>query len=72
MDYNYSKLLGKITEMFSTQMAFSSAMGISERSLSLKLNNRVGFKQMEIINACTLLSIPENEISQYFFDVKVH
>lgn len=45
MAYDYSKLLGRITEKFGTQARFSGAMGMSERSLSLKLNSKVPFKQ---------------------------
>ena len=45
MAYNYSKLLGKITEKFGTQASFAKSMNISERSLSLKLTNKVPFKQ---------------------------
>ena len=41
MAYDYSKLLGRITEKFGTQARFSGAMGMSERSLSLKLNSKV-------------------------------
>lgn len=44
MAYDYSKLLGRITEKFGTQARFSGAMGMSERSLSLKLNSKVPFK----------------------------
>ena len=39
MMFNYDKLKGRIVEKFGTQMAFSKALGVSERTLSLKLNN---------------------------------
>ncbi|BDP83376.1 hypothetical protein EfmAA610_05860 [Enterococcus faecium] len=41
MSFDYSKLSGKIVEKYGTQYNFSIALGLSERSLSLKLNNRV-------------------------------
>lgn len=41
MSYNYPKLLGRIVEKYGTQYNFSIAMGMSERSLFLKLNNKV-------------------------------
>ena len=66
MAYNYSKLLGKITEKFGTQ-----AMNISERSLSLKLTNKVPFKQPEISKACQLLGISDKEIPAHFFTLEV-
>lgn len=71
MAYDYSKLSGLITEKYGSQLAFSKALGISERSLSLKLNNKVGFKQIEIENSCKLLGIKKNEIAKYFFKLQV-
>lgn len=71
MPYDYSKLLGKITEIFGTQVKFSHAMGISERTTSLKLNAKIGWKQAEIAKACELLHIDETEIHDYFFNLRV-
>lgn len=67
MPYNYSKLLGRITEKVGTQGAFAEKMGLSERSVSLKLNGKVGWKQAEIAKACEVLSIQDSEIHSYFF-----
>ena len=69
--YNYDKLIGRIIEIFRSRAKFSVAMGISERTLSLKLNNEIDFKQDEIIKACDLLSIEHTEIPIYFFDINV-
>lgn len=71
MQFNYSALNGKIVEKFGSQYAFSYAMGLSERSLSLKLNAKVGWKQTEIVKACELLSIPLEELQIYFFNFEV-
>ena len=71
MAYNYSKLLGKITEKFGTQASFAKSMNISERSLSLKLTNQVPFKQPEISKACQLLGISDKEIPAHFFALEV-
>lgn len=71
MAYDYSKLMGRITEKFGNQGRFSTAMGMSERSMSLKLNGKVPFKQPEISKACTLLEIEENDIYPYFFTLNV-
>ncbi|WP_080732574.1 DUF739 family protein [Carnobacterium maltaromaticum] len=38
MSYDYSTLVGRITEKLGTQYNFALAMGLSERSVSLKLN----------------------------------
>lgn len=71
MAYDYSKLLGRITEKYGTQSKFSGDMGISERSLSLKLNGKRTFKQNEISKACSLLGIDGADIPSYFFTLKV-
>ena len=71
MSFDYRKLLGRIVEKMGSQSNFSKAMGLSERSMSLKLNSRVPFKQSEICKAVSILGIPEEEISAYFFTQKV-
>lgn len=65
--FNYSKLRGRIVEYFGGQGVFAVAMRLSERSVSLKLNNIRGWNQQEITRACELLNIPPTEISLYFF-----
>lgn len=67
MTYDYSNLCGEITKKYGTQAIFAEKLGISERSLSLKLNNKVGWRQDEMFKACDLLGIPYNEIHLYFF-----
>lgn len=71
MSFDYSKLAGKIKECFDTQAKFAKALGISERSLSLKINCHKGWKQSEILRACELLSIGLEQINEYFFTEKV-
>ncbi|MBO4938507.1 MAG: DUF739 family protein [Oscillospiraceae bacterium] len=67
MPYNYSKLLGRIVEKVGTQSNFAERMGLSERTISLKLNGKVGWKQTEIAKACEVLAIEDREIPVYFF-----
>lgn len=67
MTWNYSKLNGKICEVFGTQRKFAEAMGISEHSISKKLNGEVGWKQTEIKKACDVLDLNLNDIPIYFF-----
>lgn len=69
MPYNYSKLLGRIVEKVGTQANFAEKLGLSERSISLKLNGRVGWKQTEISKACEILEILPAEIPAYFFTI---
>lgn len=70
MAFDYSKLNGKIKEKFGTQAEFARAMGLSERSVSLKLNGKVFFKQPEITKACDLLKIEEGDVPEYFLKRK--
>lgn len=67
MEYDYDKLIGKIAEKFRTRGRFAVAMGVSERTLSLKMNNRIDFTQDEIIKACEILEIKHSDIPIYFF-----
>lgn len=67
MPYNYNKLLGRIVEKVGTQSKFADKMGLSERTISLKLNGKVGWKQSEIAKACSVLEICEIDIPSYFF-----
>lgn len=71
MPYNYSALLGKITEVFGTQAKFSNAIGLSEHSVSQKLNGKIEWKQSEMEHACKLIGANTSEIPKYFFTIKV-
>ena len=71
MAFDYSKLRGKIVEVFGSQRMFAKAMGWSERTLSLKMNNVIAWKQTDIAKAISLLRIPDDAIQEYFFTIKV-
>lgn len=71
VSYDYSKLSGKITEVFKTQLKFAEAMHLSERSVSLKLNGKTNWRQSEIERACELLHIDKSDIPIYFFKLEV-
>jgi len=70
MFFDYSKLKGKIKEVYNTQEAFASAMGMSTTSISAKLNNKVEWSQKEISKAVKLLQISQEEIPAYFLTLK--
>ncbi|OUQ32056.1 DUF739 family protein [Massilimicrobiota timonensis] len=71
MSYEYSKLKGRIVEKCGNQQNFAKLMGLSERTVSLKLNNERKFTQPDIDKALTILEIPIEEIKDYFFTPKV-
>lgn len=67
MTFNYSKLKGKIIELYGSQANFCKYLGLSQRSLSLKMNNKTFFSQDEITKCVTLLKIKHKDIPTYFF-----
>lgn len=69
--YDYRKLRGRIREKFGTQAEFSRAVGLSEVSVSNKLNNVVDWGQEEMEIAISILNIPHSDIHNYFFTHKV-
>lgn len=67
MAFDYSKLNGLIVEKFGTQAEFAKRIGLSEHSLSLKLNNKSYWKQSQIKVCCEVLGIHKKDIVKYFF-----
>ena len=66
-DFKYLKLRAKIKEMFGTEGNFAKALGISQNSLSRKLNGKIQFSSNDIRIWCDLLKIPLEESGIYFF-----
>lgn len=69
--FDYGKLRGRIKEKCGTQSAFAEIIGLSDVSVSNKLNNNVDWGQEEIESAVYALDIPPTEIHLYFFTRKV-
>lgn len=67
---DYSELRGRIRARFKTQATFAKALGISNCTLSQKLNGASEWTAAEIRKACQLLDIPPDQIPRYFFCVK--
>lgn len=64
---SYSKLRGKIREVFGTQDAFAVAMGMNNATVSAKLNGKSDWTRLEMELACSLLGIPLADMHFYFF-----
>lgn len=71
MNFDYSKLLGRIKECGYTQETLADEIGMASSSLSLKLNNRAHFKQRDIRKIANVLDLSEKEVGSYFFAEKV-
>ena len=71
MQFDYSKLLGRIKECGETQKTLSEKVGISESTMSLKLNNESFFGQREMLKICDALGLSYSDIGAYFFAPKV-
>ena len=71
MEFDYSKLLGRIKEKGFTQESLAKLIGITPGVMSMKLNNQSNFKQKEIFAICDALDISVSEIGEYFFVPKV-
>lgn len=69
--FDYRKLRGRIKEKCGTQSTFARTIGLSDVSVSNKLNNNIDWGQEEIDNAVCALDIPITEIHTYFFTHKV-
>ena len=69
IEFNYSKLRGRIIEKYGTLSNFADKLGVSLVTLSNKMNNVSAFSQDEIYACCLLLDIQDN--SSYFFEPNV-
>jgi len=71
MAFDYSKLRGKIVEKYGNQAKFAAALGVSENTFSLKMNNKVRFTTDDIAVISDMLDIKADDIGGYFFTLKV-
>jgi len=71
MQFDHSKLLGRIVEKFGSQRALAAAIGWTESKLSARLNNIVHFdtEEMMLLSSPDVLDISGEEIPTYFFAV---
>ena len=71
IQFDYSKLKGRITEKCGTQKAFAELLGITEGTLTSKLLGYTHFTQDEIFRSLDILDIEHNKVMLYFFTVGV-
>ena len=65
--YNYSKLRGRMVEMFGTIEKTCEAAKLRRDMVSMALNGKRLFTQPEISVLSDVLQIPSTEIGLYFF-----
>ncbi len=68
MAFDYSKLRGRIIEVYGSQKKFSVEIKLSEQSVTAKLNGRSDFSQEDIIRWSNCLKISKDDIGVYFFN----
>lgn len=71
MNFDYSKIKGKIRELGLTQSEYAKYIGITEQTLNLRFKNKRPFTQPEIAKTMQLFDEPVNNIHLYFFTKKV-
>jgi len=70
MEYDYSKLRGRIIEKFGTIGNFQKHLDVSNVVVSKKMNNKVRLSHDDITQWADLLEIPMDQIGVYFFTRK--
>lgn len=67
----FMKLRGRIVEKYVTQSRFAEFLGVTEQTVTMKLNGKVQFSTDDIITWSNALDISVNEIGAYFFAEKL-
>ena len=69
MMLNYAKLNWKIRDVCGSQGKLAKEIGMSQHSLSMKLNQKTEFKVSEIMEISKVLGLTSGDIADYFFAV---
>lgn len=71
IEFDYSKLEGKIKQYYDTQDKFANEIPMGRTTLNQKLNNKSDFTVKNIMRISELLNIQQEEINDIFFKEKV-
>jgi len=71
LEFDYSRLLGRIYEKFGSKKSFCEAVGKSKAWIITHLDGTVAWKAEDIVLTCRVLEIPLEEAHSYFFREKV-
>jgi len=69
--FDHSKLKGKMKEKNYTQESCANDLKINKTTLNFKLNGKKYFSQNEIFSLAKILDLSQEDISLYFFTLKV-
>ena len=70
MEFDYSKLLGRIRELGYTQKTLAAVVKMSVSQLNQCLKSKANFKHAKILAICNVLGIHISEIGVYFYTLK--
>ena len=70
MEFDYSKLLGRIREYGYTQKTLADVVEMSVTQLNQCLKNKSNFKNKKVLAICAVLDIDISEIGLYFYTLK--
>ena len=70
MEFDYSKLLGRIREYGYTQKTLATAVGMSVSQLNQCLKSKSNLKHKKILAICKVLDIQISEIGPYFYTLR--
>lgn len=70
MKYDYSKLTGKIIEVYGSRRKFAQHIGWPEATVCYKLRSSSMFTQDQIMKMILALGLKVADIPDYFFVVK--
>lgn len=71
MNFDYSKIKGKIRELGLTQSEYAKYIGITEQTLILRFKNKRPFTQPEMAMTMHLFNEPIENVRIYFFTQKI-
>ena len=69
--FDYGKLRERIRDKQATQTDRANALNLSTKTISLKMSGKISWKQEEIFKLLQFLNIPNEQVSDYFFTLKV-
>ena len=70
MEFDFSKLLGRIREYGYTQKTLAIRIGMSASQLNQCLKSKSNFKHNKILAICKVLDITVSEIGPFFYTLK--